>query len=159
MHGLSVVTATKVNSGVVGGIAFEAFTLPHQRPLQNDAALLVALAFLVGELVHPAQLAVAVLAADVPHHVSSCQHDAVLHLAVLQIHNLVEQESSSGGPSEARGDEFSSVGQNGVTVCTSEEASPANVIQEDPPHFVYLQRQLAGKQLARNGDLLSSRCL
>ena len=66
----------------------EPFALPHQRPLQDDTALLVALAFLSGEFVHPAQLAVAVLAADVPHHVSAGQHDSVLHLAVLQVHNL-----------------------------------------------------------------------
>lgn len=67
---------------------FEAFALPHQRPLQDYSSLLVALAFLRGKLVHPAQLTVAVLAADVPHHVSPCQHDPVLDLAVLQVHNL-----------------------------------------------------------------------
>lgn len=88
MRGLSAATATEVNSGVVGGNVLEAFALPHQRPLQDDTALLVALAFLGGKLIHPAELAVAVLAADVPHHVSSCQHDSVLNLAVLQIHNL-----------------------------------------------------------------------
>ncbi len=88
MHGLSIILDTEVNSGVVRGNVLKAFAFPHQRPLQNDAALLVALALLGGKLVHPAQLTVAVLAADVPHHVSSCQHDSVLHLAVLQIHNL-----------------------------------------------------------------------
>lgn len=113
----------------------EAFTLPHQSSLQDDTALLVALTLLCGELIHPAEFAVAVLAADVPHHVSPCQHDSVLHLAVLQIHNLVEQESPASGSGEACGDEFSSVGQNGVTVGTREEASPTNVVQEDPSHF------------------------
>lgn len=122
----------------------KALALPHQRPLQDDAALLVALALLGGKLVHPAQLAVAVLAADVSHHVSSCQHDSVLHLAVLQIDNLVEQESSAGGSSEACGDEFSSVGQDGVTVGAGEEASPTDMIQENPPHFVS-QIMLAGR--------------
>lgn len=88
-HGLSTVSGdTSENSRVIGGDVLKAFALPHQRPLQDDAALLVALALLCGELVHPAQLAVAVLAADVPHHVSSCQHHSVLHLAVLQVHNL-----------------------------------------------------------------------
>ena len=48
---------------------------------------------------------------------------------------LVEQEGSAGGPSEACGDQLCSVGQNGVTVGTGEEASPSDVIQEDPPHF------------------------
>lgn len=136
MHGLSTVAATEVNSGVVRGNVLEAFTLPHQRPLQDDPTLLIALAFLGGKLVHPAQLAIAVLAADIPHHVSSCQHDSVLHLTVLQIHNLVEEEGSAGGSSEACGDELSSVGQNGVTVGTGKEASPTNVIQEDSSHCV-----------------------
>lgn len=49
--------------------------------------------------------------------------------------HLVEQEGSAGSPSEACGDKLSSVGQNGVTVCTGEETSPSDVIQEDPPHF------------------------
>lgn len=92
---------TGVNSGVFRGDMLEALTLPHQCPLQDDAALLVSLALLGGELVHPAEFAVAVLAADVSHHVSSCQHDSVLHFTVLQIHNLVKQESSTGGSSEA----------------------------------------------------------
>lgn len=47
---------------------------------------------------------------------------------------LVEEESSASGSSEACGDEFRSVGQNGVTVGAGEEASSPNVSQEDPPH-------------------------
>lgn len=77
-----------MNSGIVGRDVLEAFALPHQRPLQDDAALLVALALLCGEFVHPTEFAVAVLAADITHHVPPRQHDSVLHLAVLQIHNL-----------------------------------------------------------------------
>lgn len=92
-HGLSFVAATRVNSGVVRGNMLKAFALPHQRPLQDDTALLVALAFLSGELVHPAQLAVAVLAADVPHHVSSGEHHSVLHLAVLEVHHLLGSDT------------------------------------------------------------------
>lgn len=88
MHRLSIVTSTEVNSGAVGGKMLKAFALPHQRPLQDDTALLVALTFLCGKLIHPAQLAVAVLAADIPHHVSSSKHDSILDLTVLQIHNL-----------------------------------------------------------------------
>lgn len=78
------------SSGAVGVNVFEAFALLHQRPLQNDAALFVALTFLRGKLVHPAQLAIAVLAADIPDHVPPCKHDSVLDFAVLQIHNLQE---------------------------------------------------------------------
>lgn len=85
---LSLTTASKVISGVVRGNVLKALALPHQRPLQNHTALLIPLASLVGELVRPAHLAVAVLAADVSHHVSSRQHNSVLHIAVLQIHNL-----------------------------------------------------------------------
>lgn len=47
---------------------------------------------------------------------------------------LVEQESSACGSSEPRWDELSSVGQNGVAIGAREEASSADVIQEDPPH-------------------------
>ena len=76
-------------SRVVGrDVLLEAFALSDQGPLQDDPPLLVALAVLRGKLVDPAQLAVAVLAAHVPHHVPACEHDSVLHLAVLQVHHL-----------------------------------------------------------------------
>lgn len=88
IYEFSNAAVTEVNSGGVGRNVLEAFALCHQRPLQDDAALLVALTFLSGELIHPAQLTVAILAADIPHHVPPCQHDSVLDFTVLQIHNL-----------------------------------------------------------------------
>lgn len=48
---------------------------------------------------------------------------------------LIEQEGSARGSSKASGDQLCSVCQNGVTIRTREEASPPNVIQENPPHF------------------------
>lgn len=48
---------------------------------------------------------------------------------------LVEEESPASSSGEAGGDELSSVGQDGVTVGTREEASPTDVVQEDTPHF------------------------
>ena len=88
MHRLNVILATWWNSWVVRGNALKAFALPHQRPLQDDTALLVALTFLCSKFVHPAQLAIAVLAADISHHVIPCQHLSVLHITMLQIYNL-----------------------------------------------------------------------
>ncbi len=78
----------------------EALSLPHQRSLQDHTALFIALAVLGGELVDPAQLAVAVLTADVSHHVSAGQHHAVLHLAVLQVHHLTHTHTHTHGHSE-----------------------------------------------------------
>ena len=71
---------------------FEALALPDECSLQDDTALLVALAVLSGKLIDPAQLAVTVLTADISHHVSARQHHAVLHLAVLQVHHLTDNE-------------------------------------------------------------------
>lgn len=59
-----------------------------------------------------------------------------IHVRLVMCRHLVEQESSASGSSEACGDEFSSVGQDGVTVGTREEAGPTDVIQEDTAHFV-----------------------
>lgn len=71
-------------SRVVGrNVFFETFALPHQGSLQDDPPFLVTLAVLCGELVDPAQFAVAVFAADVSHHVAAGEHDAVLDFAVL----------------------------------------------------------------------------
>ena len=71
----------------------KALALPNQRPLQDDPSLLVPLTVLSGKLVNPAQLAVAVLAADVPHHVSPREHHSVLHLAVLEVHHLLGSDT------------------------------------------------------------------
>ncbi|TRY95350.1 hypothetical protein DNTS_035033 [Danionella cerebrum] len=50
----------------------------------DHSALFVSLAVLCGKLVDPAELTVAVFAADVSNHVTTGQHDAVLDLTVLQ---------------------------------------------------------------------------
>lgn len=77
------------DSGVIWGyVLLKALTLSDQCSFQNDTPLLVALAVLRGELVDPAQFAVTVLAADVPHHVSAGEHHSVLHLTVLEVHHL-----------------------------------------------------------------------
>ena len=60
-----------------------AVALLYEGALQNDAALLVALVVLGGELVHPAQLGVAVLTVDVPDHVPPSEHDPVHHLTQM----------------------------------------------------------------------------
>lgn len=49
--------------------------------------------------------------------------------------NLVKKKGSPCGPCKASGDELRTVGQNGVTVCTGEQASAANVIQKNSSHF------------------------
>lgn len=66
----------------------KALTLSNQRPLQDDPSLFVPLTVLSSKLVDPAQLTVAVLAADVPHHVPSSKHYSVLHLTILEVHYL-----------------------------------------------------------------------
>ena len=58
------------------------------------------LVVLGGKLIDPAQLGPAVLAADVPHHVTACQHDAVLggplHVRVrMDSLSLISKDKSS----------------------------------------------------------------
>lgn len=113
---------------------FKALTLPNQCPLQDDTSLFIPLTILGSKLIDPTQFAVAVLAADVPHHVSAGKHHSVLDLAVLEVHHLIEEESSACGSSESCGDELRAISQDSVTVGTREEASSANVVQEDTPH-------------------------
>lgn len=81
-----------VSSGVVGGdVLLKAFALSHQRSLQDDTALLVALAVFGGKLIDPTQFAVAVLAAHISNHVAASEHDPVLNFAVLQIYHLFQR--------------------------------------------------------------------
>lgn len=131
------------DSGVIWGyVLLKALTLSDQCSFQNDTPLLVALAVLRGELVDPAQFAVTVLAADVPHHVSAGEHHSVLHLTVLEVHHLIEEKSSACGSCEPCGDQLWSIRQDGVTVGTREQARSTNVVQKDASHFEIFLRWL-----------------
>lgn len=84
-------------SSIMADVFLNAFTLCHQGSLQNNPPLLVSLVVLRGKLVHPAKFCVTVLAGDVANHVSSCQHDAVLYLTVVQVDHFIEEEGSACG--------------------------------------------------------------
>jgi len=122
-----------------------------QGAFEDDAALFVALVLLGGKLVDPAELDVALFARHVAHHVAARQHHAVLHLAVAEIDDPVEEEGSSSGSSEARANEFVAVGEDRVTIGAREEAQTANVFQKDAPHGrAFLVRQ--GRSVRVSGD-------
>lgn len=112
----------------------EALALAHQGPLQDHAAFFVALAVFGGELIDPAQFAIAVFAAHVSNHVAASEHDPVLHFTVLQINYLIKKKGSSSGPGKPSGDELRAVGKDRIAVCTREQAGTTNVIQENSPH-------------------------
>ena len=113
----------------------KSFALSDQSSFQDNTAFLVALAVFSGKFIDPAQFAVAVLAAHVSNHVAASEHDPILNFTVLQIYHLVKKKGSPCGPCKASGDELRTIGQNGVTVCTGEQASAANVIQKNSSHF------------------------
>ena len=90
----------------------QTIALLDQSSLQYHLPLLVSLVILRGELVHPAQLGVAVLAEHVPHHVPPCQHHPVHHLAHLDVDHLVEEKCSACCSSEPGADQLISVTKN-----------------------------------------------
>ena len=61
----------------------DSVTLLDESSLQYNSPLLVSLIIFSRELVHPAQLGVAVLAVDIPHHVPPGEHHPVHHLAQM----------------------------------------------------------------------------
>lgn len=73
----------------------KALWLSNKCSFQNYTTFFVTLVLLIGKLVDPAKLLVAVLAHHVPDHMSPCQHDPVLYLAILQVYNFVEKESTT----------------------------------------------------------------
>lgn len=71
--------------------------------------------------------------------------------------NLVKKKGSSRGPCEASRDELGAIGQDGVAVCTGEEASATNMIQKNSSHFenlgqVYTRDLKARKKDCVNGE-------
>lgn len=112
----------------------KALALAHQGPLQDHAAFFVTLAVFRGELIDPAQFAIAVFAAHVSNHVAASEHDPVLHFTVLQINYLIKKKGSSSGPGKPSGDELRAVGKDCIAVCTRKQASTTNVIKENSPH-------------------------
>lgn len=76
---------------------FKSLALRNQSPLQDYAPFLVTLIVLRGKFVNPSEFGVAVLAGHIPDHVTAGEHDSVLNLAVVEVHNFVEQECTAGG--------------------------------------------------------------
>lgn len=79
----------------------QSLRLCDERVLQDYASLLVALALLGRELVHPAELGLAVLAHHVAHHMTASQHHAVLNGAERQVDDFLKEISATSRPSEA----------------------------------------------------------
>ena len=122
-----------IDDGLIDAVGFD-----DECPLEDDSGLFVPLRLLGGELVHPAQLGVAVLAVDVPDHVSAGEHDPVLDVAVVEVDHLVEEEGPARGPREAGGDEFASVGQESVALRARKEFSASDVLKVNPTHYLLL---------------------
>lgn len=120
--------------GSVAHVLLDAVALRDQGPLEDDAALLVALTLLCGKLVDPAQLGVAVLAGHIAYHVPARQHHSVLHLTVVEVDHFVEQERPPRGAREPGADELIAIGQHGVAAGAGKQPCAANVLQEYTAH-------------------------
>ena len=116
-------------------VVVETLALGDECPFQDHLPLLVPLVLLRRELVDPAELRLAVLARDVAHHVAAGEHDAVLHVAEVQVDNSVEEERSARRAREPRRDQLGAIRQRDVAAGTREQTRPAQVVQEDPPHL------------------------
>lgn len=68
-----------------------AVLLDHVRQLNDELALLVLLAGLIGVLIFPAQRRLAALAVDVRHRMEAGQEHTLLRLATGHVHHRVEQ--------------------------------------------------------------------
>lgn len=49
--------------------------------------------------------------------------------------NLVKKKCSASGACESSGDEFRTVGQDRITVCTGKQTGTTDMIKENPAHF------------------------
>jgi len=141
-RGLAVIATAAAHCRCRGrGVVFgEAFGLPDEGALQDDATFFVALRVLSREFVDPTQFGVAIFAGNVTHHVATSEHDSVLDVAEGEVDDFVEEEGSSGGAGEPRGNEFASVGQIRVTTHAREQPASAHVVQEDATHDVRWSR-------------------
>lgn len=125
-----------ISSGIIGrNMLFKSLTLSDQSSFQDNTAFLVALAVFSGKFIDPTQFAVAVLAAHVSNHVAASEHDPILNFTILQIYHLIKKEGSSCGPCKASWYELRAVGQDCITVCTGEQTSATNMVQENSAHF------------------------
>lgn len=85
------------NSAVTANVFLESLAFRDESTFQNDTPFLVSLVLLGGELIDPPELGVTVFARNISDHVAPCQHDTILHFTVVEVHDSVEQESSSSG--------------------------------------------------------------
>lgn len=112
-----------------------AFEFRHKSALQDHSSLLVALAFVGGKFIDPAELCGAIFAGDVSDHVSAGQHNSVLYLAEAEIDNAVEEKSASRRAGEARRNQFSAICQRSLAVGTHENPRSTEVTKKNAPHL------------------------
>ena len=115
-------------------VVVEALALRHEGPLQDHLALFISLVLLGRVLIHPAELRLAVLTRHIPHHVTSGQHHAVLHVAEVQVDDAVEQKRSARRAREPGRDQLVTVRKRDVAARAREQTRTAEVVQEDTPH-------------------------
>lgn len=99
-------------------LSVPAVLLYHVRQLDDELALLVLLAGLVGVLVLPAQRRLAALAVDVRHGVQPGEQDPLLRLPAGDIHHRVEEVGRSLAALERLRDELVVGGEVGAAVNT-----------------------------------------
>lgn len=69
--------------------------------LQDNASLLVPLAFFSGHFIHPAKFSFAIFAHNVSHHVTTCKHYSILDTTKGQVDDFLEKISTTSRSCES----------------------------------------------------------
>eukprot|EP00914_Ancora_sagittata_P018873 GHVO01037370.1.p2 GENE.GHVO01037370.1~~GHVO01037370.1.p2 ORF type:complete len:152 (-),score=14.69 GHVO01037370.1:77-532(-) len=126
-----------IDTSIVIGVCdavIKALALRHKSAFQDHATFFISLILFGRKLVNPSEFSFAIFARDVANHVASCQHDAILDFAELEIGDFVEEERATSCSGEASGDELSAVCQGNIATGAGEEAGTTEVLEEDSTH-------------------------
>ena len=135
------VVTSSTNSILVSPF-LKSIAFDDQRSLQDDPSFFVSLIVLCGKLIHPTQLLLAVLAENIPHHVSAGDHHTVLYLTVREVDYFIEEIRPPRWAGESCGYELWTVCEIGVAMSTGEQSAATHVIQEFPTHYQWATRQI-----------------
>ena len=112
----------------------QSFWFRDQCSFQDDLSFLVSLGFIQSKLIDPANLCLAVLAWDIPYHVSSCQHLSILDFGSNEVDYSAEEEGPSSCSCESSRHDLALVRQVSVTGSTRVYPGSSKILEEYPSH-------------------------
>lgn len=119
-----------------------AFNLCDKRTFQDNPSFLVALTLVCCKFIYPAKLCTTVFARNIANHMSTGEHDAILHLTEAQVDDTVEQKCTACCSGETCWNELHAIRKRCLTVGANEYSCSTKMAEKYTTHDPRMKKLL-----------------